>query len=278
MNRSEAIKKWDEIIKDIETKRSAIDIILAEVEKVRGEISSKKVDILSADTSISDAKKSIEEIGEQIKIKTEGINQFFVSAEQNKTFIEDLKSQTESLLKLNNEQSDKVSDLLQKVAAGRLFESFNVRKKENQKTSVFWMWMIIISIVLLTCMAGLMIWALAHMTGGLSYEFLLKISIAFPLLYWLIFSTRQYSKSKRLEEEYAFRSAISLSLEAYRDLVKKEAGEPTKADVIPFVTEAVSKIFASPSVTISEHPHKDDQDIAEGIIDKLLQLVNKIKG
>ena len=133
------------------------------------------------------------------------------------------------------------------------------------------------SILLLVLGAAYIAW-LAQRSEVLSYAFLLKFSVSLPVIYWLIFSTRQYTKSKRLEEEYAFKSVISLSLEAYRVLIKKESGEPTKQEVVPFITEAVEKIFSSPSISISKHPHKEDSDLTESILDKLLQLIGKIKG
>ncbi len=82
---------------------------------------------------------------------------------------------------------------------------------------------------------------------------------------------------ERLEEEYAFKSTVSLSLEAYRDLIKKEAAESTKDSVIPLITDAVKSLFSSPSEIISKSPHKEDGDISEGLVKQLITLGNKIK-
>lgn len=291
MNRKEAIKKWDEIVQEMEAKNSELDNLLGaarqsneQTTNTLNDARNKLNEIVSVESQINQKLQTIEQSRvsaaqkeEEAKSKLEAITQIHSEAESRKSEIEELKTETEELLEKNNEQSEKISDLLQKAAAGSLFNSFNVRKQEFEGAAKFWRLMVGASIVILVVGAAYIAW-LAQRSEVLSYAFLLKFSVSLPVIYWLIFSTRQYTKNKRLEEEYAFKSAISLSLEAYRDLIKKESGEPTKQEVVPFITEAVEKIFSSPSVSISKHPHKEDSDLTESILDKLLQLIGKIKG
>lgn len=291
MNRKEAIKKWEEIVQEMETKKSELDSLLGaarqsgeQTTNALNDARNKLNEVISIESQVNQKLQTIEQSRvsaaqkeEETKNKLEVISQIHTEAENKKAEIEKLKSETEELLEKNNEQSEKISDLLQKAAAGSLFNSFNVRKIEFESAAKFWRLMIGGSIVILVLGATYIAW-LAQRSEVLSHAFLLKFSVALPVIYWLIFSTRQYTKNKRLEEEYAFKSAISLSLEAYRDLIKKESGEPTKQEVVPFITEAVEKIFSSPSISISKHPHKEDSDLTESILDKLLQLIGKIKG
>lgn len=291
MNRKEAIKKWQELVQEIESMRSELDSLLGAASQSNNQITNilndarnKLNEVVSFESQINQKLQIIEQSRvnaaqkeEEVKNKLEAISQIHIEAESKKTEIEKLKSETEELLEKNNEQSEKISDLLQKAAAGSLFNSFNVRKQEFESAAKFWRLMIGASIIILV-MGAMYITLLYQESKVLSHVFLLKFSVSLPVIYWLIFSTRQYTKNKRLEEEYAFKSAISLSLEAYRDLIKKESGEPTKQEVVPFITKAVEKIFSSPSVSISKHPHKEDSDLTESILDKLLQLVEKIKG
>jgi hypothetical protein len=51
--------------------------------------------------------------------------------------------------------------------------------------------------------------------------FYLKLSLSLPLIYAITFCTVQYSRERKLEEEYAFKSNISVSLDPYRELVEK---------------------------------------------------------
>ena len=51
--------------------------------------------------------------------------------------------------------------------------------------------------------------------------FYLTISMALPLIYATPFFNLQYSRERRLAEEYASKSNISISLIPYKDLVEK---------------------------------------------------------
>ncbi|KKR04221.1 MAG: hypothetical protein UT31_C0001G0004 [Parcubacteria group bacterium GW2011_GWF2_39_13b] len=261
MNRKEALKKWEEIIQDIENKKPEIDRLFkilkeANIEQTIAGISQKETEANS---------------------KSELIGQLYQKSEEKIKEIDNIKIKTEELLNTNNEQAEKISDLLQKAAAGTLFEAFKIRKTEHEKSASFWVKMIGVAIIALLVIAGWIVWVV-HIKNVLSYEFLVKLSISIPLIFWLSFSTKQYTKSKKLEEEYAFKSSISLSLEAYRDLLKRESGEPTKAEVVPFITSAVDKIFSSPNENLAQHSIKEDKDIVDsfsGLIEKIARLIGK---
>ena len=46
-----------------------------------------------------------------------------------------------------------------------------------------------------------------------------KLSMNIPLGFLITFCTIQYNRGRRLEEEYAFKASISISLTPYRDLI-----------------------------------------------------------
>jgi len=289
MNRKEAIKKWQEIVEEMEAKKSELDSLLdaarrsnEQTTNALNDAKNKLNEVAGIENQVNQKLQEVEQSHsnivqkeEEAKNKLEAISQIHSDAESKKSEVEELKSETEELLQRNNKQSEKINDLLQKASAGSLFNSFNVRKQEFESATKFWQSMIGLSIVILIFGASCVAWS-AQKVGISSYTFLLKFSISLPVIYWLIFSTHQYTKNKRLEEEYAFKSAISLSLEAYRDLIKRESGESTKEEVVPFITKAVEKIFSSPSIVISKHPHKEDEDIATSVLDKMQKFADTI--
>jgi hypothetical protein len=60
----------------------------------------------------------------------------------------------------------------------------------------------------------------------------------------------QYSKERRLEEEYAFKSNISISLNPYQELVSKLVDEKNKdelAKYTAFIIDSISKVYTSPT-------------------------------
>lgn len=290
MTKSEAIKKWQDIIIEVEEKKSEIDNILGAIRLINDQINnvlndsnSKLESVGSVDSQIKEKSANVDQLIQELNQKKQEIesisaeiNEKKLAIDTSKEDIENLKNQVEELLKLNKEQSEKVSDMLQKAAAGSLFKSFNLRKDELKSSSRIWAISTALTTFILIGIAYYII-NLTKVDNFLSHIFFIKIAISFPIIYWLIFSTKQYLKNKRLEEEYAFKSTVSLSLEAYRDLIKKEANESTKDSVIPLITDAVKSIFTSPSEIISKNPHKEDGDFSEGFLEKLINLVTKIK-
>ena len=287
MTGKEARQRLDILIKEIEAQkieleknmaiaRQSSEQLLVIINEANGKLSA----ITSVENNVTQKAQTAEQFLSVITEKkgrvekeAESIIITRADAEKKKVEIEQLATETMKLLETNNEQTEKINELLQKAAAGSLFKSFDIRKKEHGESAKFWAWMLGLSAVALFAVAWWFVWVV-HAKGELSYEFLIKLSVSFPIIFWLAFSSSQYSKAKRLEEEYAFKSAISLSLEAYRDLIKKESNESTKAEVIPFITGAVSQIFSSPTITIADHPDKED-NIEMGVLEKVTEMLKK---
>ena len=68
------------------------------------------------------------------------------------------------------------------------------------------------------CASGIFIWSLQYV-HEYNAAFFLKLSISIPLIYGIAFCNVQYARERRLEEEYAFKSNISISLDPYQKLV-----------------------------------------------------------
>ena len=83
--------------------------------------------------------------------------------------------------------------------------------------------------------------------------------MAIPLIYAITFCNLQYSRERRLEEEYAFKSNISISLVPYKDLVEKLVNKTNPAEIEKFATfimESVNKVFTSPTSKIFDAEEK----------------------
>jgi hypothetical protein len=87
-----------------------------------------------------------------------------------------------------------------------------------------------------------------------------------PLIYAIAFCSVQYTRERKLEEEYAFKSNISISLVPYKDLVEKLVGDnpEEKAKFTSFIIESVNKVFTSPMRRVFDHDKRDTQS-AESI-------------
>jgi hypothetical protein len=98
--------------------------------------------------------------------------------------------------------------------------------------------------------AGLLSWSLANsLTGsgsqGLELAFFVKLSVAVPITFALIFSAKQYSNERRTEEEYAFKASISFSLQPYKTLLQQMKTDGHEAQAA-FVEKLLTEIFDNP--------------------------------
>jgi len=90
-----------------------------------------------------------------------------------------------------------------------------------------------------------------------------------PLAFLMVFTATQYKKERQAEEEYAFKSAISLSLEPYRDLlVRMRKEDQSEAD---FVKKLMEEVFDNPVMRMF-NIEEEEEKIAKMIINLLKKL------
>jgi len=61
-----------------------------------------------------------------------------------------------------------------------------------------------------------------------------------------VFCLSQYGRERRAEEEYAFKSALSLSLVPYKDLIEGLQTENADPEYAKFLTTTISQIYTPP--------------------------------
>lgn len=160
-----------------------------------------------------------------------------------------------------------IKDQLEKATGYSLFHSFQTRQVLMVESKNFWL---IILAVLLAITLGLAGWLAYTMSGqtldALGVAFYLKLALTVPLVFAISFSTIQYSRERRLEEEYAFKSNISISLIPYQELVEKLVNtedEVQRKEYAQFIIGTINKIFTSPTEEIFK-----DKKSAKGAIDE----------
>lgn len=158
-----------------------------------------------------------------------------------KALLERVKKDSETF----EERIGVLDELIGKEGAIQLFRTFKDRKEELNKPVNFWTW-----VVITTSLAGffLILCIFTNFFGKLGggypttidWQFLLLNSLkSVPIIILIYFTIRQYVKERTFQEEYAFRSAIALTIQAYSELVG------TKKDDL--ILEAVSNIYSLPT-------------------------------
>ena len=182
------------------------------------------------------------------------------------------KEATEELVKNLHLLEDQIKVQIEKATGYSLFHSFQKRQYELAGSKTFW----------IRALAGLVVASLGvsifviTTTTNFDVAFFGKLSMTIPLIYAIFFCTVQYGRERKLEEEYAFKSNISISLVPYQELVEKlvndqQVGEREKFTA--FIIDAITKVYTSPTDKTFDPEHKPK----ESSTDVLKQLEKVLK-
>jgi hypothetical protein len=188
------------------------------------------------------------------------------------TAVKTNKEATNELVNTLHQLEDQIKVQIQKATGFSLFHSFQTRQEELAGSKKFWIWALA---ALVVASWGVSVFVITT-TTNFDVAFFGKLSMTIPLIYAIFFCTVQYGRERKLEEEYAFKSNISISLVPYQELVEKlvnaqQAGEREKFTA--FIIDAITKVYASPTDKIFdvEHGH------TSSTIDPLKQLEKVLK-
>lgn len=188
--------------------------------------------------------------------------------------IEANQTSTAKLVAELAELKDQIKAQIEQATGFQLFGAFQARQNMIARSKNQWVGAIL-GLVLVS--AGVTVWIAreAQYYRADSLAFWVKLSLTLPLGYAIGFCTVQYNKERRLEEEYAFKSSISVSLTPYRDLIHsilKEDGTEDQTKYSDFVIDSVRNVFTPPTDKVFDTEHKS------GVTKKMLKDVAEIAG
>jgi len=152
---------------------------------------------------------------------------------------EDSVSKVESKREYFDERNSYLNDLIGREVGASLFETFKQRKEEFQTPLICW------GIAIPVSAAATIFWIYTLFGVGdlaqLSWQvFLLNTFKALPAVGLLIFTITQYAKERNFQEEYAFKSAVALTINSYAE----QLSDKTSKDQM--ILDSVGKIYQSP--------------------------------
>jgi hypothetical protein len=161
-----------------------------------------------------------------------------------------------------------IKDAIERATGYTLFHAFQRRQQDIQKAKNFWAWALAGCVVV---SVGLAVWFVERVLPGIAvYDaaFYLKLSFSLPLIYAIAFCNLQYSRERKLEEEYAFKSSVSISLDPYQKLVANLVDKTSTAELAKyteFIIQSVNRVFTSPTGAVFDGT-TSDKNSAEKII------------
>ncbi len=241
-----------------ETIRKNVNATSNERENAENTANQIKQELVKAEAAVATAeanRKILSQFMERIAESESRMNSIYESTKEFSTARSSevdnfVKNRTTELLDLENQMKktqETIDIILQKATSAKHFEQFEARKNAI-KGDEMWLKIALGTSALTLVAAG---W-LVHGLGSTTPEvlFFVKLSLTLPGFFIVGYALKQYNKERRLKEEYAFKSVISLSLESYRRLVDKAVEELDPAQrgpYIEFLIKSVGSIFESPT-------------------------------
>lgn len=181
----------------------------------------------------------------------------------------------ESKKEFFEERNQYLNELIGREVGASLFETFKQRKKELESPVIKWQ-RIVIGMAFLTFLAILAIFTnifglLGEVPEKIDTFRLITNSIkTLPFFFLLFYSIAQYNKERNFQEDYAFKSAVALTIKAYADIIQKDE---LKDELI---LKSVSNVYKSPTIYKTKKT-KEDNSIIETAKDLLTTALEVMK-
>lgn len=220
-----------------------------------------------AEKTLSRAKNSADEVG----TKEKEITTFFEEIQDARTELDQIKEDTRALVERNEDLEQQVEDQLQRATGAALFQEFDKRRTVLGTAKWIWAGFSVLSLV------GTVVWSvfLANSAADPDAVFYVKLGGTVPLLAVVVFCLSQYGRERRAEEEYAFKSALSLSLVPYKELVEDLETSQQDAEYAKFLTRTIGQIYESPRLS-SKLASSDDEFVSLGAVKKVTEIVERV--
>lgn len=223
---------------------------------------------------ITNISSQVNTLFNQVNSQSKVINDFATTVKEQSKRLEESETKTNAIIDNNEELEQKVTDLLSSAVGGALGKTFGERKAELKKEVQSWKWWTLLSITFLFIAAGAVYF---EILSGINETTTLisKIALLIPASAAVWFAASNYNRERKLLEEYAFKSSISLSLDSYRKVLNEELDDKERDKIAGFLIASMDKIYSSPLENISKHSPKDG-DIEVSAFERIMNSVSHI--
>ena len=271
MNKKELTQKLTEIdqslktlgdlnvlVQNVSSQKQVMDTLIAQLQAQKVNIDAIPAKKLELDNLVQEVETLKESTTEQQNL-----------TEEVKSTVDALKTKTDEIHNLSLQQLGTISN-------EKLSNSFDKVKDDLKKDNEKWFkWLVGTSIALLLAVVGVVVWQVAKGDTIFEISFLVKLALTSPIIFFEFFVNREYSRSKRLKEEYEFKASIARSLEAYKEIIENlfadQPGDEYKKK-LDFILESIGQLYSSPMKNI-----RDNEAGSDKFDKKIMPIVSDIK-
>lgn len=267
-----------EVDRNLESARlsvTQINTLLTESNENKNEIEEDKNLVRNEKELIESARLEIEKFNKTIKVKISEFEEKDSSFKERLEFVESKKEYFEERLQY-------LEELIGREVGASLFETFKQRKLELNFSVNFWKFavptMTIAIIIWIYCLFNISETNVDETTKVIRNinweEYVVNTLKLIPAIILLFFTIRQYKKEREFQEEYAFKSAVALTIDAY----SKKISSPEKKD--DMIMNSVHSIYRTPIKTKRTRENVKTKSMLEGIEavkDTVIEIAKGIK-
>ncbi|HEX9199363.1 MAG TPA: hypothetical protein VF865_07380 [Acidobacteriaceae bacterium] len=233
--------------------------------------------VLAAGTQLAASKAAFDASAAELVTKNK--EALGIAEKRATTIIDESEIKTKERFEELEKLEDIIREKIRLATNFQLFHAFQTRQMDIAVGKKFWRNSLFGFVGVSFALSVLFIVYLFIASPSYNAAFYLKLSISIPLIYAIHFCSTEYSKERKLEEEYAFKGNISISLEPYRELVEKMIDKNNPEEVAKysdFVIASIDKVFTSPmQQVVGTTPSKKDDS---AVVDETSKGLTKIVG
>ncbi|HBI16812.1 MAG TPA: hypothetical protein DDY52_01470 [Candidatus Moranbacteria bacterium] len=284
-------QKIDTAFADIEEKLEIANKKHAKILEIHTEIFESTEEKESIKNNIKKAEEEINKAAETVREKKKNFNDYyekiFGSKNEAGDEITGLKQEIEKnsnkLTELYKQENAKFKTLFEKIEGllpgatnAGLAVAFSTQKDKYRNPNIFWAFIFIATMAAMALFGVDTLKSITNITTKepLSLSLVISLILArtpfFIAVIWLgIFSSKQQSQNKRLEQEYAHKESIAKSYEGFkRQIESLEETDEHKELSMKLMRNIVNSVGYNPSLTLDNESHREEPPL----IDKALSF------
>jgi len=261
---------------EIENQKTTIDEIITSSEELQDDLEQIKTDVSNTQQDVENEAQTVNERYEEVLKKTDQINDYEERLKTSLLEVEDRSEQLDEQQDDINDLSDQISDLLNGAIAASLDRNFTDQKEELESSVKFWKWSTFVAIGVLI---GFAVYIFQDITQVSEFGVgtVSRMTLLIPALIGVWFTSKNYSRQRKLMEQYAFKATLAQTLEPSRDVLESQlTSDGSDEQLAKFMVTSMGQIFQNPSEILDySSPNDDDATHIEQVKDLGQNMIGK---
>ena len=251
-------------LESAQTNSSQISLSLKESQKLVQDIGALVTEAETQKTNIEQIKAAVESLRSSAKGDQQIVKDLAASAERLKQNIEKNTKRLDAVVQQGKNLTDQIEALLPGATSVGLAKSFTDRKNEFKRPRFWWSILALSSIALLIPVGYFgqkELLALSSSNGfplwSILEGILLRALYAGPLIWLAIHAGRHHFLAARLEEDYAYKEALSRAFEGYKREMESISETKPDSDALITLCSNTLNAMAQPPGRLFDKKHQD---------------------